>query len=56
MAGFAFTIIAFCILGYLVGNVLFAQVLAHSFYNKNLRAEGSFNPGATNLVRTTKNR
>jgi glycerol-3-phosphate acyltransferase PlsY len=55
MVGFSFVIIAFCILGYLVGNVLFAQVLAQ-FYKKNLRKEGSFNPGATNLVRTTKNR
>jgi glycerol-3-phosphate acyltransferase PlsY len=44
------------IISYLIGNILFAQVIAKFYYKKNIRDQGSRNPGATNLVRITKNR
>jgi glycerol-3-phosphate acyltransferase PlsY len=46
-----------CLIGsYLIGNILFAQVISKVYFKKNIRSEGSKNPGATNLVRITKNR
>lgn len=41
----------FCIIGYLLGNILFGPLIAR-IYNRDIRKEGSNNPGATNVWRT----
>ena len=41
----------FCVIGYLLGNILFGPIIAKA-YNRDVRKEGSNNPGATNVWRT----
>jgi glycerol-3-phosphate acyltransferase PlsY len=45
-----------CIITYFICNILFAQLIAKAFYKTDIRKQGSGNPGATNLLRITKNR
>jgi glycerol-3-phosphate acyltransferase PlsY len=47
-------VIASCLFTYFFSNVLYASILGKIFCNKDIRQEGSHNPGATNLLRVTK--
>jgi glycerol-3-phosphate acyltransferase PlsY len=49
---FGYTIL-FASIGYLLGSILFAQILSLTIAKKNIRELGSHNPGATNLTRNT---
>lgn len=51
MSGYIFLII--CILvGYFIGSINFARILAWAFNKKDITKEGSHNPGTMNMLRT----
>lgn len=44
--------LSFCLIGYLLGSIIFGIIISKVFYKKDVRQYNSKNPGATNMYRT----
>jgi glycerol-3-phosphate acyltransferase PlsY len=41
----------FCVIGYAIGNILFAPIFVSLFHKEKIREKGSKNPGGANTTR-----